>query len=76
MDQIFKGRPVLLGSAVVTRVVGGAFFVCGIDGDWTYTFSAWASWLAPLLTYEVIRVLMSRKFGMTVTTSPARTEQL
>ncbi|MCA9030835.1 MAG: DUF2306 domain-containing protein [Planctomycetaceae bacterium] len=62
---------VLLGSAVVTRIVGGAFFVCGIDGDWTYTFSAWASWLTPLLTYEVIRVLRTPATRSTISNTPA-----
>lgn len=45
----------LLCSAVVTRLLGGLFVVTGCDGEWTYTFTAWASWVFPLMTNEIIQ---------------------
>ena len=51
--QIWMWRSyVLLCSAIVTRLIGGAFLVTGIDGDWTYYMAAWTSWLLPLGVFE------------------------
>ncbi len=47
----------LLISAVVIRMIGGAATVAGIDAPWLYPFSAWASWLVPLIAYEAIHRL-------------------
>jgi hypothetical protein len=44
---------VLLCSAVVLRVIGGASDV--MDLDWTYPVAAWISWLLPLLVLELLR---------------------
>lgn len=44
---------VLLCSAVVLRVIGGASDVAGIE--WTYPYAAWVSWLLPLLALETLR---------------------
>jgi hypothetical protein len=45
----------LLCSAVVLRVIGGAATVAGVSREWTYQFAAWASWLAPLAVLELGR---------------------
>lgn len=52
---------VLLCSAIVTRLIGGAFLVTGIDGDWTYYMAAWTSWLVPLGIFEIMRLRNSRQ---------------
>jgi hypothetical protein len=46
---------ILLCSAVVIRMMGGLATVLQIDAPWIYPFSAWASWLVPLLIFEVLR---------------------
>ena len=52
----------LLASAVVLRLIAGLSIVAGIDSDWTYPVSAWASWLVPVAIYEAIwRFLLRRK---------------
>ena len=43
----------LLCSAVVLRIMGGMVTVLGVDSEWSYPFAAWASWLLPLLVFEV-----------------------
>jgi uncharacterized membrane protein len=45
---------VLLCSAVVVRVIGGALVVAGIGDDWTYPLAAWLSLLLPLTVFEVL----------------------
>jgi uncharacterized membrane protein len=45
----------LLCSAVVLRLLGGAFTIAGLEGDWTYMLAAWISWLVPLAAYECIQ---------------------
>jgi hypothetical protein len=47
----------LLCSAVVIRIIGGAATVAQFDALWLYPFSTWVSWLAPLLVFELIRLL-------------------
>jgi hypothetical protein len=42
----------LLCSAVVIRIIGGAATVAQFDALWLYPLSAWASWLVPLLVFE------------------------
>lgn len=44
---------VLLCSAVVVRVIGGALVVAGISDDWTYPLGAWLSALVPLAAFEI-----------------------
>jgi hypothetical protein len=39
---------VLLCSAVVLRLIAGLATLLGLDADWLYPASAWASWLVPL----------------------------
>lgn len=46
----------LLCSAVVIRMIGGLATVAGLDALWLYPVSTWASWLGPLLIYEVLRI--------------------
>lgn len=43
----------LLCSAVVIRVMGGLATVLGIDAEWVYPASVWASWVGPLVILEV-----------------------
>jgi hypothetical protein len=47
----------LLLSAVVIRLIGGAVSIAGLDALWIYPFSTWASWLVPLAVYESVRLL-------------------
>jgi len=43
----------LLCSAVVLRIMGGLVTVTGFNTAWSYPFAAWASWLLPLIVFEV-----------------------
>jgi hypothetical protein len=65
---------VLLCSAVVLRVVGGLSLVTGVDGDWRYAATAWASWLVPLGILEFASVRWRPKAIKTAVSSSA--EQL
>ncbi len=44
----------LLVSAVVIRLIGGLADVVGFSELWLYPLSCWASWLVPLLVYELL----------------------
>jgi len=44
---------VLLCSAVVLRMIGGATTVLGADAPWIDPLASWISWLAPLSAFEV-----------------------
>jgi hypothetical protein len=46
----------LLFSAVVLRLTSGLATLAGLDADWLYPASAWASWLLPLAAAEAWRV--------------------
>ena len=46
---------VLLCSAILLRLIGGAFVIAGIEGEWTYRIAAWVSWLVPLGIFELTR---------------------
>jgi hypothetical protein len=43
----------LLCSAVVIRMIGGLATVTDFDAAWLYPLTAWMSWLAPLLVFEI-----------------------
>ena len=43
----------LLCSAVVLRIMGGLVTVMEFNTEWSYPFAAWASWLLPLIVFEV-----------------------
>lgn len=45
----------LLCSAVIIRMIGGAVLVTGFHAMWIDPLAAWASWLLPLAGYEVYR---------------------
>jgi hypothetical protein len=45
----------LLFSAVVLRFIGGLATVAGVESEWAYSVAAWASWVLPLVAYEVSR---------------------
>ena len=47
---------VLLCSAVVVRMIGGLATVTDFDAPWLYPLAAWASWLVPLLAFELNRL--------------------
>jgi predicted membrane protein DUF2306 len=47
----------LLCSAVVIRLIGGAATVLQFDALWLYPLAAWASWLVPLLVFEFWRLI-------------------
>jgi hypothetical protein len=47
----------LLLSAVVIRLIGGAASVAGLDALWLYPLSTWVSWLVPLAVFESVRLL-------------------
>jgi len=44
---------ILLCSAVVIRMIGGAAMFARFEPTWLYPLSAWASWLVPLLILEL-----------------------
>lgn len=50
---------ILLVSAVVLRVIGGASEVWGLEG--TYPWAAWLSWVVPLGALELLRVPQVRR---------------
>lgn len=43
----------LLCSAVILRLIGGLATVTGVGGTWSYPLAAWASWLVPLVAFEL-----------------------
>ena len=45
---------VLLCSAVVLRLMAGVLTVIKVEDEWTYSVTAWASWLIPLVFFELI----------------------
>lgn len=53
----------LLSSAVVLRLMGGAFSVIGIGYPTTYTLAAWTSWGIPLALYELLRARKREHVG-------------
>lgn len=61
---------VLLCSAVVIRMIGGLATVTGFDAEWLYPLSAWISWLAPLMVFE-LSDLRDRQVGHSLTPSLA-----
>lgn len=46
-----------LCSAIVLRLMGGLATITGVGGDWGYVAAAWASWLTPLIAYELWRIV-------------------
>ena len=48
---------ILLGSAVVLRLIAGVAALAGYEADWLYPASAWASWLGPLAAHESWRFI-------------------
>lgn len=46
---------VLLCSAVVLRLAGGFAVVSGIQADWFDPVAAWACWVVPLASYELLQ---------------------
>jgi hypothetical protein len=54
--QRWMGRTyILLCSAIVIRIIGGAATVAQFDAVWLYPLSIWASWLVPLAVFEVVQ---------------------
>lgn len=54
---------VLLCSAVVLRIMGGLTQVTGLEAEWIYPVSAWASWLLPLAAFEITHRLTTSGNG-------------
>jgi len=50
----------LLCSAVVLRLIGGAATLAEVSGTWSYPLAAWTSWLVPLAIYELSRTVAPR----------------
>lgn len=46
----------LLSSVVVLRLLGGLATVYGIEADWFNSLANWASWLMPLVVYEITAI--------------------
>ncbi|MBS0205015.1 MAG: DUF2306 domain-containing protein [Planctomycetes bacterium] len=54
IHRVWMGRCfVLLCSAVVLRVVGGLGSVGGVQSDWYDPLASWASWVVPLVAFEM-----------------------
>jgi hypothetical protein len=51
----------LLCSAVILRLIGGLATVTNVGVDWSYSFAAWASWLLPLMAFE-LSIAINRRF--------------
>lgn len=64
----------LLCSAVVLRVVGGAATVIGADSSWSYPLAAWVSWLGPLAVFESFRARDAIHSGASAALSPPAIE--
>jgi len=62
---------VLLCSAVVLRLQAGLATVFEFDATWLYPLAAWTSWLVPLLVFESVTRLTSRRGRSRRTQSPA-----
>jgi hypothetical protein len=45
---------------MLLRMMTGATIVFDVEGEWTYRFAAWGSWLIPLTVFEVRRLLRRR----------------
>jgi hypothetical protein len=43
----------LLCSAVVLRLMAGLATVANVESEWVYPMSAWASWILPLVAFEL-----------------------
>ena len=56
----------LLCSAVVLRLFGGLVTVMGVGAAGSYPLAAWASWLAPLVVFELIGATRDRSAGVGV----------
>jgi hypothetical protein len=52
---------ILLCSPVLLRLGTGIFSVLEVESINSYRFLSWASWLAPLLVYEFVRIFKGRK---------------
>lgn len=63
----------LLCSAVVLRLIGGAATLAEVSGTWSYPLAAWTSWLVPLSIYELSRTVAPRfrRAGTLATTHSA-----
>ncbi len=52
---------VLLASAVVIRVVGGAATVLKSDASWLYPATTWCAWIGPWMVLELFEYLHARQ---------------
>lgn len=60
----------LLCSAIVLRVMGGITTATGLSStSWSYSLTAWASWLVPLVAFEWVRTQMH--YSRVISSPPA-----
>jgi uncharacterized membrane protein YozB (DUF420 family) len=50
----------LLCSAVIVRIIGGLATVTAAENSWIYPLTAWASWLGPLVAFELNEAIRRR----------------
>lgn len=50
----------LLCSAVIVRIIGGLATVAAVEDSWIYPLTAWASWLVPLIAFELTGTIRRR----------------
>ena len=61
IHQVWATRSfILLCSPMLLRMMTGATIVFDVEGEWTYRFAAWGSWLIPLTVFEVRRLFRRR----------------
>lgn len=60
----------LMCSAVVIRIVGGFGAVMGIDAPWVYQTSAWMSWIAPLVVFELVERVQRHWSSRSISSRP------
>jgi len=53
---------ILLCSALTLRWIGGLGTIFGVESPWAYPLAAWASWLIPLVGWELIVHRRERRF--------------
>lgn len=57
----------LLCSAIVLRLIGGAATVLAFSSSWSYPLAAWASWLVPLVAWESYQAYRLHRYTFALT---------
>ena len=67
VHQVWATRSfILLCSPLLLRLMTGATIVFDVEGQWTYRFAAWGSWLIPLTVFETRRFLRRRSISRSI----------